>query len=257
MRVPVAGSVLLALAVAQAAARDDAPEAQCFQAREIRELLQVDAHTLNVRVGAGERYRLELADACPDALAGAEKPVLVARGGRICGRNEEVLRIGSRECAVAGLARIDAREFAEQAKDAHDATAATSLDPVQVRGRRAHGFRANSAYCFAMQHVRGWRADAEGMVVEVSPLRSGGHRQYRVELAESCPELSHSTHMRMQSGVGIGAICGHAGDRVVPMAEPLPSAPGVTPFDGNAIARHVAERGCRISRVYPVESPAS
>ena len=53
------------------------------------------------------------------------------------------------------------------------------------------------------------------MLVELSPRRSGGHRYYRVELAQTCPDLDSAPAIVFRSGVGIGLICGNPGDRVI------------------------------------------
>ncbi|AZR23639.1 hypothetical protein XvhCFBP2543_02960 [Xanthomonas vasicola] len=51
-------------------------------------------------------------------------------------------------------------------------------------------------------------------MVEVSPRHPGTHRHYRVELMDSCRELSGAPSIRFISGMGLYAICGNPGDKV-------------------------------------------
>lgn len=261
--------LLLLLACAPLAAREPAPAPYCMDAREVAEAWQSDTHTVAVRLNDESRFRLELADACPVPEAGDE-PRLLAPAGWVCGSNEEKLQVGGRECAVSGIARIDAREFAELASAASRRVAAGpdvgSLDPVVVterRARRGRGFGGTTAYCFDARFVRGWNEDGDGLVVETSPRRSGGNRYYRVELERACPELSRYEGLRFSSGVGMAAICGHPGDRVLPVRTgtmPL----GTTISLAGAASIHEAGdardtmrgvlpgSGCPIARVYPI-----
>lgn len=256
MHVGIVVGMALLLASAGALARDPRPAAHCVDARQVREAWQSDGRTLAIRLEDGSRHRIELAEDCSGANM-AEQPRLLTRGGWLCGGNDELLQVDQRTCPVAGMAAIDAREFAEHARLANQLARATMLDRVEVRGERVRSFAGTSAYCVAPSHVRGWNMDAEGMVVEVSPRRSGGNRFYRVELAGYCSELREANAMELESGMGIGAVCGNAGDLAIPVL-PLPGdAPtlsaSVTPFGSRRPPGSIVATECRVTRVYPIE----
>lgn len=224
------------------------PAPHCFSARDVQDVQQSDPQTLALRLGDGALYRLELAESCPDAIR-VQHLQLTSRQGWICGSNEEILDTGGRRCAIAGLARIDAREYAEHAKrsDRQYRNVAT-LETLEVRGKRRHGFGGTTDYCLDARYMRGWSEDNGNLIVEMSPKRSGGNRYYRVELGGSCSEMSLSNHMQLVSGVGTTAICGNAGDRVVFMRDE--NIGGVLrPRAEGALA---AQYGCAIRLVYPL-----
>jgi hypothetical protein len=257
-------------------ARDPRPAAHCVDARQIRETWQSDGRTLAIRLEDDSRHRIELADDCAGANT-VEQPRLLTRGGWLCGGNDELLQVDQRSCPVAGMAAIDAREFAEHARVANQLARSAMLDRVEVRGERIRSFAGTSAYCIAPNHVRGWNMDADGMVVEVSPRRAGGNRYYRVEMAGYCSELRETHSMELRSGMGIGAICGNPGDAVIPVASAI--APP-SPFAGDAVgigsaalaasrsafatrrppgsigsivSGSMAASECSITRVYPID----
>lgn len=251
----VAGAVAAVLAGALAGGsgaqeRPPAPAPYCMDARQMAEAVQPDAHTLAIRLADDSRFRVELADACPGAAVDGAA-ALVARGGWVCGTNEEHVRVGERQCAVSGLARIDAEQFARLAQTAGRSGGIPTLAPVKVRGERRRGFAGSTSYCLDARQMRGWHEDADGVVIEVSPRRNGGHRYYRVELAGSCPELSRAESVELRSGLGQSAICGNPGDRVLALdglstGASLP----ITPIVG------LRGQGCPISVVYPLEPAA-
>lgn len=150
------------------------PAPHCFSARDVREVRQSDPQTLAIRLGDGARYRLELADACPGAMR-AQSLRLTSRQGWICGSNEEILEMGERRCAVAGLARIDAREYAEHAlhSDRQGGNVA-ELATLEVRGKRRRGFGGTTAYCVDARYMRGWSEGKGDLIVEMSAKRSSG-----------------------------------------------------------------------------------
>lgn len=237
-------------------ARIPRPAAHCLDARDIQEAWQSDDRTLAIRLGDDTRYRLELADECPDATRDGQ-PRIVSRGGWVCGRNDERLIAGERECAIAGMARIDAREFADHARTAGkgEGEGDETLDTVIVAETRTRGFNGSPSYCLNARHMRGWREDQDGLVVEVSPKRSGSHRYYRVELAGTCPDASYMQHMRLESARGTSVICGHPGDRAL-FGDPHPSAvAGAHGANGVSMSRYALSHrfGCTVSRVYPLE----
>jgi hypothetical protein len=244
-------------------AQPPSPAPHCLNAREVREAHQSDAHTLALRLNDESRYRLELADACPAALV-RDRPTLVSREGWVCGSNEEYVDLGDRRCAVAGLAKIDAREYADHAlrgrryASSLDASGKSALDKntletIEVRSRQQRRtFGGTTAYCLDARHMRGWREDGDDIVVEVSPLRSGGNRYYRVELAGQCSEMITMQTLRLESPTGGSAICGTPGDRA------FFSRNEALSFGSAAILRPLSEGGlaagfgCAISRVYPL-----
>lgn len=229
------------------------PAPYCFNAREVREARQSDAQTLVVRLNDESRYRIELADACPDALWSG-RPQLVSRHGWICGSNEDHVDLGDRHCAVAGLARIDAREYADHAMRSQRLARsdAAVLDAVEVRGQRRRGFAGTTANCLDTRHMRGWREDGRDIVVEMSPRRSGGNRYYRVELGGQCTEMATMHHLRLQSAIGGNVVCGNAGDRAVFFREDSTVA-DAAPFRRRIHEGGLAARaGCPVSLVYPV-----
>jgi hypothetical protein len=236
--------------------REPRPAAHCVDARQIREAWQSDPRTLAIRLEDGSRHRIELVEDCGGANAAAQ-PRLLTRGGWLCGSNEERLQVDQRSCPVAGMATIDAREFAEHARLTGEAARTGMLDRVEVRGERVRTFSGSSAYCVAPNHVRGWNMDAEGMVVEVSPRRSGGNRYYRVELAGYCSELRETAAMELRSGMGIGAVCGNAGDIAVPVlaevADTATLSASVTAFGMRRPPGSIVATECRVTRVYPID----
>lgn len=228
------------------------PSPHCFSARDVREVRQSDPSTLAIRLGDDARYRLELADPCPDALR-ADRLQLTSRQGWICGSNEEILDLGERQCAVAGVARIDAREYAEHAvrSDRGGGIGAErgTLETIDVRGsRRPHGFGGTTAYCLDARYMRAWSEDAGGLVVEVSPRRSSGNRYYRVELGSGCAEMSSAIHMQLISGVGTTAICGNVGDRAVFFRDENVGGVQRPRIEGSLAAQY----GCTVQQVYPL-----
>lgn len=252
-------AVLLTLGVGVAAATRDAnaadrphaPAAHCFDARDIREAVQSDVRTIAVRLGDESRYRLELIDACPGALR-RDRVKIASRHGWVCGSNDEVVVSGQRTCPLAGLAKIDARAFAELALRAQRPAAdGGDLETIEVRSKRRRGFGGTTAYCLDARFMRGWSEDGGDIIVEVAPRRSGGHRFYRVELAGSCSTTTTATGVQLLSPTGGTAICGNPGDRVTFSFE----GGGASASDtlSSRFAGSLANQaGCAIKQVYPI-----
>ncbi len=259
-------ALLMAL-VLPAAAHAQAPDAPprvapapgCLDARQMAEVRQASSTELAVQGRDGQRFRIALSSGCPGA--GGDDAVLLAREGWVCGTGKEYVRIGEATCAVTAIATIDAREYAAMARAATVPAddGLTTLETVEVRAPKRRGFAGSSSFCFNPRYLRAWSEDSQGMLVELSPRRSGGHRYYRVELAQSCPDLDSAPAITFRSGVGIGLICGNPGDRVVAQ-----DSGGNSLFDsGNADAwipgdeRRWSRRGirvqCSVSAVYPHE----
>lgn len=249
----LAACCLLAFAGAVSAAPPERP-ADCFSAREVREARQSDERTLALRLNDGSRYRVELADACPGALRDGQ-PRILSRGGRVCGSNDEIVESGALRCAIAGIARIDARTYAEAARDS-DRADARALDTVEVHGIRRRGFSGTTAYCLDARYMRGWHEDGGDVVVEVSPKRSGGNRFYRVELQGDCNEASSMSILQLFSPTGGNAICGNPGDRALFMRDEALFRPAMA--DASPFSRRIGESGlaarygCSVSAVYPI-----
>lgn len=238
-----------------AADRAAPPAPYCFDARDVIEARQSDERTIALRLRDESRYRVELADACPDALF-AERARLVSAQGWICGSNDEHVEADGRRCALAGLARIDAREYAEHALRSRRAVPRSDdpvLDTIRVSARRGRGFGGTTAFCLDTRHMRGWSEDGNDLIVEVSPRRSGGHRYYRVELAGACTEMITMDALQLDSPTGGSAFCGNPGDRAV--FSRMGSAGGLFPtgFDRRVAETSLAAKaGCAVSRVYPI-----
>lgn len=161
---------------ASSSGRPPAPSPHCFDARDVREAVQSDAQTIALRLGDESRYRLELAEACPGALR-RDRVKIASPHGWVCGSNEEQVVSGDRRCALSGIAKIDARQFAELAlRSNRPAADGVELDTIEVRSKRRRGFGGTTAYCLDARHMRGWSEDGGDIIVEVAPKRSGGHR---------------------------------------------------------------------------------
>lgn len=249
MREWILAGVTALLATAVQAREPPAPH--CVDARTIVESWQSGERTIVLRTADDARHRIELADACPAATAGGELRLLT-RDGWLCGSVEERVRAGDGFCAIAGVAAIGAREFAGHARIATGGHG-VDLDHVVVTGPRNRRFTGSPSFCLDARHVRAWREDGAGIVVDVSPRRSGGHRRYRVELAGSCPGLAWAEGLRLESRLGTTMVCGNAGDRAVAVAGSRDA------FAGDQYRRVVAEpppllsRGCPVTAVYPLE----
>lgn len=251
-------AALIAPAVTAAADLRTPPAPHCLDARRVERAQVLDAQRMLVAEAGGRRFRLHLAEACPN-LGIESSPSLLGREGWICGEGGEFLRAGDWLCPVREVENIDARSYAQLQREADLARVRSAegetptLERVDVitRSDARRGFRGSYDYCFDPRAVRGWSLGPEGLRLQTSARRSGGFRNYTVELGASCPELQWATSVSFVSGVGIGVICGNTGDRAVSHGEA--AAPGLR--DGEAFATrtpHLAAlRGCPIRAVYP------
>ncbi|MDC8746868.1 DUF6491 family protein [Xanthomonas campestris] len=197
--------------------RPAAPDATCLDARQVAELQQADARTLAVTGQQGRLFRLRLAEDCPD-IANQTGASLLAAHGWVCNGAVAFVGTGTQRCAITQVEPIDARTYASIARyRATDGTA--TLDPVTVRQSRRRNFAGSSSYCFNPSMLRSWSEDPDGLLVEVSARHPGTHRYYRVELLDSCRELSGAPPIQFVSGMGINAICGNPGDKVTVLDE--------------------------------------
>ncbi len=253
--------LLLSLSGAEAVERPrPAPAPHCLDARRIERSRQIAPDSLLVLAG-GEGFRVQLSDACADANGTAPERLL-ARNGWVCGAEREFAQAGARLCPVRAVEPLDARRYAELARSAdRDAAAvppdATLLDGVDVTAKAPphRRFRGTHEYCFNPRWVTSWSIVRQEIVVRTRARRSGGHSQYRLELGGACVDLDEAPHVSFVSGVGIGMVCGNAGDKAVALGE-VP-VPGMTSADAR-LTRSVrtgsllaSEAGCPILAVYP------
>ncbi|TCZ87706.1 hypothetical protein [Lysobacter sp. N42] len=244
---------LLVLAAASGAAdRGPPPSPACADARSVVEMVQSDDHTLAVRLADGSRFRLDLALRCP-GIADEPQATLVSPGGWACGRAQEAVVAGPRACPIAHVQRVDARTYASHAMAGARAGQPAVLGNVTVTGERRRGFVGSPSYCVNTNHMRGWSEDAHGLIVEVSPVRSGGHRYYRVELGAGCQGLTDAVHLNLVSRVGNAMVCGFAGDEAI-FSGDLAASGVAGAFDTGRRLRDMPDAGrCPVSEVYPLE----
>ncbi len=232
-----------ALACSAVEARSPAPAPDCLDARRVETFHAPSAWQLAVALSNGQRFRVELAEACEAVLQAEAQPSLLAREGWACGEGAFVqVQPSGQTCAIAALAPVDGREFARLAREASSRTLAT----VEVKGGARPGFGGSADFCFASRHLRGWNEADGGLVVETSARRGGGRTRYRVELDGSCPDLGRFQNIDFASGANNGLICGNTGDTVV-----------ILPADradlGGMAASRLGSR-CPIREVYPLSN---
>lgn len=212
------------------------PATNCLDARQLSEMRQPDSRTLAVAATTGGYFRIDLRDDCP-GLETQHNVMLMADEGWACGAPHESVRHEGGECAVAAVTAIDARSYAALARSA-DRNDIATLDTVQVKAQVQLGFRGSHSYCFNPREMRGWSEDPKGLTVQTAPRLNGGNSSYRVELSHTCTLLSRATQVRFVSGLGIGIICGHPGDRLA---------------FGNESGRRNFRAECSIGAVYPTQ----
>lgn len=220
--------LLLALAAAstQPAGSEvprQAPAAHCLDTRQVDSVYQPNDTQLLVASGS-RHFQLTLSSACP-GLTQADGLSLRAPRGFVCGSGQETVVAGNQRCPVVAITSIDSRSYAKGARQSqhHSNRQAGTLDTVEVTAkagvdrsqRFAKGFAGTSDYCFDPAQMRSWTETPEGLQVMVNPRRNQGNATYAVELSGSCPMLSSSPSVFFRSGMGLGVICGNAGDRVL------------------------------------------
>jgi hypothetical protein len=241
-----ASALGLCSAMSQASERSAAPSADCLDARLVEGFHVPSAWQLAVATSDGQRYRIELAEACPAAVADGAELSLLAPEGWVCGEGS-FLRVQGVEgmCPVAALAATDEREFARLARDAG---ALQQLETVEVKRRRPGGFKGSEDFCFASRRVRSWSEVGQGLVIEIAGRGVGRHTRYRVELDSTCNELGRFQDIDFRSGANNGLICGNVGDAVI-----------ILPSDRADLARQAPSRmslQCTIREVYPLTAAA-
>lgn len=253
--------LLTLVCAASAAEQRVPPQFHCMDVRQIGKTEALDARTLVLHQKDEKRYRIQLQHACPapDNSLG----VLGAADGWLCGNDGESLRLGDQQCAVTQVQPLDNAAYASLLRD-RESTGIQTLSTVNAQARTARGFRGTADYCVATNNIRSWNEDASGVVVEVNPRRAAGKRFYRIELVNACPGLSGSPNLALVSGVGVGMVCGHPGDRIQ-LSRPDRRLVGSAMFDtsarsdGTGDAAEQARQGpmqrmdCQIRSVYPIE----
>ncbi len=232
-------------AAAEVPERMPAPDAECLDAREVSSVRQLTPDRLLVATETS-RHQVQFGGACPDAATDA---AFLATHGWVCGGPREFVRTRTELCPIFAVRTLTTREYASLARSADAKLAeAQLLAPVEAVGKRSdkQTFRGSYDYCLRPSQVRGWSEDGSGIVVETGKRRSGGNSRYRIEFANSCPQVSYQSSLTLRSGVGLDLVCGHPGDVAV-----LSSA---TDADRAGRFETPADRyGCAIAAVYPVE----
>lgn len=220
----------------------------------------IDLHDLGGGWRTGEREilirssgrtgaRLELDPACPAFAEGVDLETLAPEGWA-CPGGPVFVRGGDATCPVIRMSGLSELELGEALRtwEANVRPTAT-LDRVEIRGEWHWRDRTGTTdYCVDARYLRGWDWDGRELVVEVSPRRHAGHRYYRVETANMCPDLASAhTAIRLVSRNGGAAVCGRPGDRVV-LVNAAPER--FTQMGGPPTGAF--GRGCEIERVIPL-----
>ena len=223
------------------------PQAHCIDARQIGGAEGITSNTLALRLKDGQRFKVQLAQDCPDP--GSQLSVRGTRDGWLCAAPGEHLVIGDAQCPISAITPLDTRSYADLLRQ-RDRQQLATLETVQVETASpppSRGFRGTADYCVAVDNVRSWSETPQGITVEVSPNRAAGNRFYRIEVASGCPALANSQTMTLVSGMGVGMVCGHPGDR---LSLGRPERELIRPGDR---ANFSGRYDCQISRVYPVQ----
>lgn len=237
-----ASAVLFSLSFSAAAETRTAPQPGCLDARIVETVHVASDSLLAVATQDGQRFRVDLHTACDAALASGAELGLLAREGWVCGAGNEFVQVQGAQglCPIAGLASVDAREFARIAREA----GARTLAQVEVKGRKP-GFGGSADFCFASSQVRSWAESNQGLQVEVGQRGRRGSRSYRVELDDTCPDLGRFQNVEFESGAKNGLICGNTGDAVLVLDDR--AAQGVA----STSASRMGSR-CTIREVFPL-----
>ncbi|MCX7555247.1 hypothetical protein OS187_00110 [Xanthomonadaceae bacterium JHOS43] len=245
--------LLSAMVASPTLARAPAPVEGCIDARAVERVRRVDASTLLLATGEA-RFVIQHVEGCDARHASS----LLGANGWVCPGEESYLRTADLACAIHTIEIVDDRTYSALAAKADRDTAATRTDgrltlaPVEViaPAERPPGFRGDTDYCLRPDAVRAFHLDHGDLYVTTSARRSGGNQRYRVELTTSCPQLAWARRIAFESSLGIGVICGHPGDNLLPIEQEDVPADGedmVRPSNPRAIGRQ-----CGISAVYPV-----
>lgn len=244
-------AVICALLASASAHARHAPADHCIDGRAISEAYQVDDRTIVLRGEDGRRHSLTLDIDCP-AIFGEHDIQITGWQGWICGASGEAIRSDARSCPILATRVIDSRDYAAALQKVN--ADMRTLAPVVVKAKRRRGFIGTADYCVANRWLRSWYESGEGLFVEVSPRRSGGNRYYRIETHGNCGNQYNAESLSLMSAMGLGVVCGNAGDHVVFGRESRGALTGQALL-GSPLPRAMPaiEPRCEISRVYPVE----
>jgi hypothetical protein len=128
MKTPLAAAataLLLALSATAAGAADKPSTDQCFWARNITSFAAPDDHTVYVKVGMRDVYRLDLMISCPDVDWNQRVALQSSHGagGSICGPlDAEIIShatgLGPQRCPVKAMHKLTPEEIAALPKKA-------------------------------------------------------------------------------------------------------------------------------------------
>ncbi|MGQ0799447.1 MAG: hypothetical protein ACT4NL_04950 [Pseudomarimonas sp.] len=248
---------MLALLTAPAVARQPAPAADCFDARQMEEAMLATPRRLAIALADGGRFSVDLAADCPAAIgAGGEFEVKAPHGWACSDARAHVAAADGFSCPITRVAGIDSKGYAELALAARALRVSgvlpspPTLSTVEVQGVRARGFRGSTNFCVASRHVRNWSTDNEGLIIEVAPRRAAGNRYYRVELHGPCHMLDRSPGIVLRSGVGNGVVCGYPGDKIELASADEATAQLMANFSHRRWPE--IEKFCNVLAVYPI-----
>lgn len=238
----------------ESAARGERPHPDCMDARLVERVYATSEWQLAVATRDGQRYRVELGQACPGlAGVGADLKVL-APSGWVCGGEREFVRVNGAEvlCPIVAMAPADSREFAALLRKSARTRGAsdTTLETVEVQAPVRRRFARSVDYCFDSRFARAWREDADGVVVAVSKRRTGGNGSYMLRLHGSCSDLARFESIRFLAFDGSSVICGNPGDRLQILRESY--GPGAVVGNEGPPLTRLGSR-CEIREVYPLD----
>jgi len=234
-----------------------APAPNCMDARGLREMNQVSGTHISLRAADQSTWKVSFKDNCPGLTASAN-PRILAEESWVCGTGHERIVADGKDCVVASVEPMTRRDFAEEARQA-DRSGVATLAAVNVKEAR-RTLRGSTSYCFDTRHVRSYGDNVKGFTVQTNPKRSGGNKEYVVEVGANCRALMHSPAIQFRSGFGTSMICGNPGDVVVMTSQPnAPSGGDISGEDLSFINRSAglprADMGigdrCDVLAVYP------
>lgn len=198
-----------------------APAPNCMDARGLREMNQVSDTHISLRAADQSTWKVTFKESCPGLMA-SPNPQILAEESWVCGTGQERVVADGKDCGIASVQPMTRKDFAEEARQADRGGIAT-LAAVNVKESK-RTLRGSTSYCFDTRHVRSYGDNIKGFTVQTNPSRSGGNREYVVEVGANCRALMHSPAIQFRSGFGTSLICGNPGDVVVMISQP--NAPG-------------------------------
>ena len=243
---------LLLLTQATSEPRPPAPAPSCLDARAVTQMRQLSPNTLIV-ASEERRFRIDVSQDCPDMASGS---ALLAEHGWVCGQPREFVQTQAQLCPITQVEEITTRDYSQLVRAADHNPDGQLLPTVESRSHRGatRGFRGSFDYCFRPSQMRAWAADDDGILIQTSKIRSGGHGAYRLELGGSCPQIAFLPVLKLSSGVGLDLICGNPGDAAL-LSDDRSSSPTADGLErGRTESRFAkaSERPCPIVAVYPV-----